>query len=253
MTALLDVQGAEVTFGGLKAVNDVSLTVEHGAIVGLIGPNGAGKTTLFNLISGLQPGKGRVTFEGKEVAHLGAHRRASLGIGRSFQNLGLIPDETVLVNVLAAQFLGCAYRPWDLAVRPWRWWKGESLLRKRAMRVLRALGVEAYADVPVADLSFGIARFVELAAVLVERPALMLLDEPTTGLDVIETETLVDVLRRVRQQGTAVLVVAHNVRFIMDICDHVYVLAEGKVLSEGPPQQVQNDPAVATAYLGKAP
>ena len=253
MTTLLDVREATLAFGGLQALGGVSLTVDQGAIVGLIGPNGAGKTTLFNSISGLQPlDDGHVVFRGDDVTALPAHRRAALGIGRSFQHLGLMMDESPITNVLAAQHLGAGYGGAEILVRPWRWRRRERTLRARAMSALDAFGLSDERDRPVKDLSFAAARFVELAAVLVESPALMLLDEPTTGLDVAEVALLRDRLDDVRADGTTILVIAHDVGFVMGLCDHVYVLAEGRLLAEGAPDAVQRDPAVVEAYLGVA-
>jgi ABC-type branched-subunit amino acid transport system ATPase component/ABC-type branched-subunit amino acid transport system permease subunit len=248
---LLEVLDARVSFGGLNALDGVSLRVDEGAIVGLIGPNGAGKTTLFDGIAGARRlDGGRVLFRGRDVTRLPAHARARLGIGRSFQNLGLMTPETVECNVAAAQHLGAEYQGWDLAVRPWRWRRGERRIAARAREALAPFGLEPEAGRPVADLSFAAARFVELAAVRVEAPALMLLDEPTTGLDAAEVLTLVATLERLREQGATILVIAHDVGFVMQCCDHVYVLAEGRLLSEGSPEAVQHEPAVIDAYLG---
>ena len=251
MTVLLEVDDATLAFGGLQALGGVSLAVNEGAIVGLIGPNGAGKTTLFNSISGLQPlDGGRVLFRGRDVTDLPAHRRAALGMGRSFQHLGLMMDADVRTNVLAAQHLGAGYSDIDILLRPWRWWRGERRLRDRADAALAAVGLAPEATRPVKDLSFAAARAVELAAVLVEEPALMLLDEPTTGLDLTEVTALQQTLERVRAGGTSILVIAHDVGFVMGVCDHVYVLAQGRLLAEGPPAAVRDDPAVVEAYLG---
>jgi branched-chain amino acid transport system ATP-binding protein len=253
MTPLLDVDGVSVAFGGLQALANVSVGVEEGAIVGLIGPNGAGKTTLFNVISGLQAtDAGSVRFADRDITSLPPNRRAALGIGRSFQHIGLIGDETVGVNVMAAQHLDAQYRSWDVLVRPWRWWADERRCRARAWDVVSAFGLAEHWDERVEDLSFGTARFVELACVLVKQPRLMLLDEPTTGLDAGEIARLVDVLLTQRAAGTTILVVAHDVRFVMGVCDRVNVLAQGKLLFEGPPAAAQSHPQVIEAYLGRS-
>jgi branched-chain amino acid transport system ATP-binding protein len=253
VTPLLDVVGVSVAFGGLQALDAASIRVPEGAIVGLIGPNGAGKTTLFNVISGLQPmNAGAIVFGGDDIASLRPRDRAARGIGRSFQNLGIILDETVGVNIMAAQHLAARYRGWDLGLRPWRWMTEERRLGDRAMQAASTFGLAELWDDYVCDLSFGMARFVELACVLVQQPRLMLLDEPTTGLDLLEVARLLQVLQDVRADGTTILLVAHDVRFVMDLCDHVYVLGEGRLLCSGPPSVVQRDAAVIKAYLGRS-
>lgn len=250
---LLEVRDVSVRFGGVQALEGASLDVPAGSIVGLIGPNGAGKTTLFNIVSGLiRADAGTVRFDGVDITQLPPHRRAALGIGRSFQNLGLMTDETVGTNVLAALYRSAPYRPWDVLARPWRLVRGEAVLRRRAAVALESFGLLDEWDREVADLSFAKARFAELAAVVAEQPALMLLDEPTTGLDVGEVRVLSDVLAGIRAGGTSMLVVAHDVGFVMRTCDHVYVLAEGQLLTHGEPAAVQADPAVVEAYLGTA-
>jgi branched-chain amino acid transport system permease protein len=249
---LLDVEGISLAFGGVHALRQVSLSVPSGAIVGLIGPNGAGKTTLFNVISGLQrPDAGRVAFDGVDITRLRPARRARLGVGRSFQNLGLIQNETVRTNLQAALHLSAGYWAPDVLVRPWRWWRGERVIARRADQLARRVGITAILDDRVDQLSFGAARFVELACVLAEDPRLVLLDEPTTGLDVGEIDRLLEIVRWQRRAGTTALIVAHDVRFVMDICDVVYVLSAGGVLAVGDPAEVQANPEVVAAYLGE--
>jgi len=250
---LLELRDVSKRFGGVYALSDVSLDVSEGAIVGLIGPNGAGKTTLFNVVSGLLPADaGSIRFDGKEIAGMPAHRRAAMGIGRSFQNLGLMPGESVADNVLVALHRSAPYIGSDVLLRPWRRHRGERHLQARCSRVLAHFGLLADRERRVSDLPFAKARFVELAAVAAENPRLMLLDEPTTGLDPAEVVTLTALLREMRDGGATLLVVAHDVGFVMRMCDDVYVLAEGRMLFHGSPQEVQAAPAVIEAYLGRS-
>jgi ABC-type branched-subunit amino acid transport system ATPase component len=253
LSPLLELRDITRHFGGVHALEDVSLDVDEGSIVGLIGPNGAGKTTLFNIVSGLLlADAGSIRFAGDDITSEPAYRRAALGIGRSFQNLGLMQDETTEVNVLTALHRSAPYGGPDVLLRPWRWRRGERAMRARCTDALDRFDVLADRDRRVRDLSFAKARFVELAAVYAEQPRLMLLDEPTTGLDVNEIARLSAVLAEIRDAGTTILVVAHDVGFVMRACDYVYVLAEGKLLFDGEPSAVQSHPAVIEAYLGRS-
>jgi branched-chain amino acid transport system ATP-binding protein len=253
LSPLLELRGITRSFGGVHALEDVSLDVDAGAVVGLIGPNGAGKTTLFNIVSGLLPAdRGSIRFDGMEIAGQAPHRRSALGIGRSFQNLGLMLDETAETNVLTALHRLAPYHGPDAVLRPWRWRRGERYLVGRALEALARFGLLADREQRVRDLSFAKARFVELAAVVAEQPRLMLLDEPTTGLDLAEVARLGIVLNEIRDTGTTILLVAHDVGFVMRACDYVYVLAEGRLLFHGQPRDVQSHPAVIEAYLGRS-
>jgi ABC-type branched-subunit amino acid transport system ATPase component len=253
LTSLLDVRDVSIRFGGVQALRDVSLRVEPGAIIGLIGPNGAGKTTLFNIVSGLlSADHGTIEFAGADITTRPPHERAGLGIARSFQNLGLMLDETAAFNVLTALHRSAPYSGPDVILRPWRWMRGERHLQRRALDALARFDLLPVRDTRVSDLSFAKARFVELASVVAEAPRLMLLDEPTTGLDLAEVAHLARVLTEIRDTGLTMLVVAHDVSFVMKTCDYVYVLAEGQLLCEGTPRQVQSDPAVIEAYLGRS-
>lgn len=251
MDPLLAADGISVAFGGLSALADVSLKVAEGSIVGLIGPNGSGKTTLLNVISGLQRAdEGRVSFAGEDVTALAPNKRAALGIGRSFQNLGIITDETLHTNLMAAQFVGTSYGSWDIFVRPWRWRREERRMRVRAAEAAAAFGLSGMLEDRIADLSLGQSRFAELACVLAEYPRIMLLDEPTTGLDIRATERLRRRLLDLRAEGKTILLVAHNIRFVMGVCDWVYVLASGRLLASGSPEAIHEDESVAAVYLG---
>jgi branched-chain amino acid transport system ATP-binding protein len=251
MPTLLDVDGAGVNFGAFRAVKDVSLHVDEGAIVGLIGPNGAGKTTLFNAVTGLvHMDHGTVRFADADISRLSPVRRARLGIGRSFQNLGLMMGESVNTNVLAAQFLSSAYTGWDVIVRPWRWRRCEGALHERTLSLLDHFELTPHLRTQVADLSFASARFVELCGVLARRPRLVLLDEPTTGLSSRESDRLRVALLQAQRDGVSILVISHDVSFVMKATEYVYVLSEGHMLMEGTPDEVRRDPAVISAYLG---
>jgi branched-chain amino acid transport system ATP-binding protein len=248
---MLRTESLAVHFGPMRAVDGVDIEVRRSQVVGLIGPNGAGKTTLFNAVSGAGPvTEGKVFFGDRDITTLRADQRARLGVGRSFQNLGLMMDQTVELNLMAAQDIDLDYRSFDPLVRPWRWLRSERQARDRVEMTLEDFGLTEQRGELVADLSFGVARFVELAAVLSSSPELVLLDEPTTGLDSVETQRLLAALLAARDGGRTILVIAHNVGFVMELCDWIYVLASGRVISQGEPQVVQHDRVVAEAYLG---
>jgi branched-chain amino acid transport system ATP-binding protein len=250
---LLAAEHITVRFGGLVAVNDASLQVGAGEIVGLIGPNGAGKTTLFNSILGLNtPTEGHVSLFGHDVTSWDVHRRAALGVGRTFQILQLFGDLTVFDNLLVATHLQNKTGVWGGLVVSGRARHAEDAARERVQAVLKLMELEHVADRRVAGLPFGVLRLVEVARTLVTGARLVCFDEPASGLDSSETEKLLEWFRFLRQIGITLLVIEHDVHFVVRLCDHIYVLDQGRLLASGAPAQIQRDPAVIASYLGAA-
>lgn len=250
--ACLRVDAVTMQFGGLRAVDHASLEVRAGEITGLIGPNGAGKTTLFNCIAGfLTPTTGSVHLFGNDVTALPVHERARLGVARTFQAIQLIPQLTVFENLMVATH---AQNPTGvlshLAVTQDAL-RYEAQARARVRHCLGLLELDAIADRKVTDLSFGVLRMVEIARAMVTGFRLMMLDEPASGLDTVETEHLADVVRFVRSLGVTVLLIEHDVEMVTSVSDYLYVLEQGQIIAEGHPIAVQRDPAVIAAYLGE--
>jgi branched-chain amino acid transport system ATP-binding protein len=248
---MLDVRDVHMRFGGLFALTDVSLRVDEHSVTGVIGANGAGKTTLFNVICGLQkPSGGVVTLEGRDITRLPAHRRARLGLRRSFQNLGANMNRSVLEHLMAAQHLSFDYRATDLVLRSRRCSMIEREARARVADSAREFGLENRLDARMCDLSFAGARLAELAGLFAQKPRIVLLDEPTTGLDPHEIDVLAGAVRDLRSAGTTVLLVAHDVQFVSDVCDTVHAMAEGRVIASGTAAHVTSHPLVVESYLG---
>jgi branched-chain amino acid transport system ATP-binding protein len=236
---LLQVAEAEVRFGGVHALRGVDLDVDAGVVTGLIGPNGAGKTTLFNAICGLQPvNSGSVTFDGVDMTGLRPHKRARLGIARTFQRLEVFGSLSVRENVLAAA-----------EIRR-RWSRDRSDAAVNADRVLALVGLSRLASRPADTLPTGQARLLELARALATRPRLLLLDEPSSGLSDSESEELGDLLVQLAEAGMAVLLVEHDMGLVMRVCSDINVLDFGAVLKVGSPDEVRADERVRAAYLG---
>jgi branched-chain amino acid transport system ATP-binding protein len=242
-----------IRFGGLQALQGVTVDVHHNEIVGLIGPNGAGKTTFFNCLTGFYaPSEGRVFVRGEDVTDLRPDRRTALGIGRTFQHVGLVRSFTVLENLLVAQHRNVGYStPGGLLGLP-AVFRQERQLRDRAMILLTELGLAHLADEHLDGLSYGTLKQVEVAAVLATDPQILLLDEPLAGLGPEEADEFGDRLLTMRHDlDLTIVIIEHHVPFMLRVCDYVYVLNFGRLLAQGTPDVVRTDRAVAEAYLGE--
>ncbi|MER7811697.1 ABC transporter ATP-binding protein [Streptomyces sp900116325] len=249
-TTVLDASGVTMRFGGLTAVRNVDLTVNAGEIVGLIGPNGAGKTTFFNCLTGLYvPTEGKVSYKGT-VLPPKPHLVTQAGIARTFQNIRLFPNMTVLENVLVGRHTRTKEGLWSALLRLPGFTKAENASRERAMELLEFIGLQTKADHLARNLPYGDQRKLEIARALASDPGLLLLDEPTAGMNPQETRVTEELIFAIRDQGIAVLVIEHDMRFIFNLCDRVAVLVQGEKLVEGTSDVVQSDERVVAAYLG---
>jgi branched-chain amino acid transport system ATP-binding protein len=252
MTPLLETRGLSKTFGGLKAVQQVDLTIGANRIVSVIGPNGAGKTTFFNCLSGIyRPDGGAILLEGRDITGRAPHQVSRLGLSRTFQNIRLFPEMTVLENVLVAQFQHRSVSPLPLLLRSLHFREQERLSSEEAFDFLDFVGLAHHADKISSNLAYGLQRRLEIARALATKPKLLLLDEPAAGMNPQEAVDMVKLISRIRERGLAVLLIEHHMKVVMSISDEILVLDHGVPIAHGAPEQVRNDPRVIKAYLGE--
>jgi ABC-type branched-subunit amino acid transport system ATPase component len=252
MTAL-STRGVGISFGGVRALDDVSLDVEPGEILGLIGANGAGKTTLFDAISGIVPAEGQILLKGADISALAVHERARAGLGRSFQDARLFHSMTVLdtLRVASERHLSLGPRVIGTLLGSVAVARGEKDATRRADEVVAAFGLRDYRDKLIGELSTGTRRVVDLAGLIIAKPSVILLDEPSSGIAQKEAEALAPLLHRIRAElGCAMIVIEHDMPLLLAVADRLVCLETGSIIAQGTPREVIADPAVVRSYLG---
>jgi branched-chain amino acid transport system ATP-binding protein len=251
--SILIAENVTMRFGGLTAVDSVNFRVARGEIMGLIGPNGAGKTTFFNCLTGLYlPTTGRVVFDGA-VLPPKPRKVVQAGMARTFQNIRLFDNMTALENVMVGRYCRTSAGPLTSIVRGPKFHREEARTRDRAQELLDFVGLPEATEMLARNLSYGDQRRLEIARALATDPKLVLLDEPTAGMNPLETRQAEELIFRIRDSGLAVVVIEHDMRFIFNLCDRVLCLVQGRALIEGTPAEVQSDPRVVEAYIGTGP
>lgn len=250
--SILSVKGLGIDFGGLTAVNKFNIEVGKTDIYGLIGPNGAGKTTVFNMLTKVYtPSRGTIIFDSKDTAKMNSIDVNKAGIARTFQNIRLFANQSVLDNVLVGMHNSYTYSAFDAIIRSPKFKREEQANRKKAMELLEIFDLAHSADVPAKSLPYGAQRRLEIARALASSPKLLLLDEPAAGMNPVETEELMNTIRFIRDKfQIAILLIEHDMKLVMGVCEKITVLNFGQVLVTGTPDEVQNNPEVIKAYIG---
>ena len=250
--SILSVKGLGIDFGGLTAVNKFNIEVGKTDIYGLIGPNGAGKTTVFNMLTKVYtPSRGTIIFDNKDTSKMNSIDVNKAGIARTFQNIRLFANQSVLDNVLVGMHNSYTYSAFDAIIRSPKFKREEQANRKKAMELLEIFDLAHSADVPAKSLPYGAQRRLEIARALASSPKLLLLDEPAAGMNPVETEELMNTIRFIRDKfHIAILLIEHDMKLVMGVCEKITVLNFGQVLVTGTPDEVQNNPEVIKAYIG---
>jgi len=251
--ALFEVHALTHFFGGLKAVSDFNLEFRGGELVGLIGPNGAGKTTIFNLVCGVyHPSQGEVRIQGRNLVGLHPHQVTALGIARTFQNIRLWPEMTVMDNLRVAHNYHLGYGILDVLLQTPRYRRAEAGIDRTAREILEIMSLKEHSWELVKNLPYGLQRKVEIARALTVRPRLLLLDEPSAGMKLGEKQALIDLIRWIRKQfNLTIWLIEHEMRVVMNLCEFIHVLDFGATIARGTPEEIQGNPRVVEAYLGK--
>jgi branched-chain amino acid transport system ATP-binding protein len=250
---LLQIENLTIFFGGLRAVHDFRFTIEQGQVRGLIGPNGAGKTTIFNLITGIhKPTEGKIILDGKDIVGFRPNEIAAMGIGRTFQNMRLWRHMTILEHIKMARYSKLDYGLVGAFFGTSLRHKEEADAEKKAVELMELFGIRRFADQVVTGLPYGLQRRVEMARAMAMEPKLLLLDEPTAGMNPEELSEMVTVIRQIKREfDVAIFLIEHRMKVVMELCERIQTLDFGEVIAEGTPEEIRSNPRVIDAYLGK--